>query len=74
MVRLSIVIITLNEECNIERCLQSVKAVADEIVVVSDVKCMEQGAVIDGWRFRSPWRSQEAEGQRYVHLYLHNSA
>lgn len=33
MVRLSVVIITLNEERNIERCLQSVKTVADEIVV-----------------------------------------
>jgi len=34
MVRLSVVIITLNEEKNIRRCLQSVKEVADEIVVV----------------------------------------
>ena len=33
MIRLSVVIITLNEERNIERCLQSVKTVADEIVV-----------------------------------------
>lgn len=34
MTPLSIVIITFNEEKNIERCLQSVQAVADEIVVV----------------------------------------
>jgi glycosyltransferase involved in cell wall biosynthesis len=34
MIRLSVVIITFNEEVNIERCLRSVKQVADEIVVV----------------------------------------
>lgn len=32
--KLSVVIITFNEERNIERCLQSVMAVADEVVVV----------------------------------------
>lgn len=32
--RLSVVIITFNEEKNLERCLQSVKQVADEIVVL----------------------------------------
>lgn len=34
MPEISAVIITLNEELNIERCLQSVKEIADEIVVV----------------------------------------
>jgi glycosyltransferase involved in cell wall biosynthesis len=34
MVKLSVVIITLNEEKNIERCLESVKGIADDIVVV----------------------------------------
>ena len=34
MHKLSVVIITLNEEENISRCLASVKAIADEIVVV----------------------------------------
>jgi glycosyltransferase involved in cell wall biosynthesis len=33
-INLSVVIITLNEERNIERCLSSVKGVADDIVVV----------------------------------------
>ncbi len=32
--KLSVVIITLNEEHNIERCIKSVRAVADEILVV----------------------------------------
>jgi len=34
MIKLSVVIITLNEERNIGRCLESVKSIADEIVVV----------------------------------------
>src|SRR5436853_6674743 len=34
MTPLSVVIITLNEERNIKRCLDSVKDVADEIIVV----------------------------------------
>ena len=31
---LSVVIITFNEEANISRCIESVKAVADEIIVL----------------------------------------
>ena len=34
MPKISVVVITLNEEANIGRCLDSVKEVADEIVVV----------------------------------------
>lgn len=34
MVKLSVVVITLNEERNIARCLSSVKDIADEIVVI----------------------------------------
>ena len=34
MVKLSVVIITYNEERNIGRCLESVRDIADEIVVV----------------------------------------
>lgn len=37
MIKLSVVIITLNEEKNIVRCLQSVKEIADEIVVVDSL-------------------------------------
>ena len=33
-IQLSVVVITFNEERNIERCLESVQKVADEIVVV----------------------------------------
>ena len=34
MIRLSVVIITFNEERNIERCIRSVQEVADEVIVV----------------------------------------
>ena len=34
MIKLSVVVITFNEEKNIARCLESVKGVADEIVIV----------------------------------------
>ena len=34
MPKLSVVIITHNEERNIERCLESVKVIADDIVIV----------------------------------------
>jgi glycosyltransferase involved in cell wall biosynthesis len=51
MPEVSVVIITLNEEQNIERCLQSVREVADEIVVVdsystdrTEAICLKFGA------------------------------
>ena len=34
MIKISVAIITYNEEDNITRCLQSVKGIADEIVVI----------------------------------------
>lgn len=37
MIKLSVVIITLNEERNIARCLESVQSVADEILVVDSL-------------------------------------
>ncbi|PWU01031.1 MAG: glycosyltransferase family 2 protein [Bacteroidetes bacterium] len=51
MPSISVVIITLNEEKNIRRCLESVKDIADEIVVVDSLStdqtkniCLEFGA------------------------------
>ena len=53
MAQLSVVIITFNEEKNIGRCLESVKAVADEIVVVDSLStdktkeiALSHGAVV----------------------------
>ncbi len=50
MIKLSVVIITLNEEKNIARCLDSVRSIADEIVVVDSCStdntkaiCIEKG-------------------------------
>jgi len=50
MIKLSAVIITLNEEKNIRRCLESLKPVADEIIVVDSLStdktkeiCLEFG-------------------------------
>jgi glycosyltransferase involved in cell wall biosynthesis len=51
MIRLSVVIITFNEEHNIGRCLDSIKEVADDIVVVDSFSkdrtneiCLQRGA------------------------------
>jgi glycosyltransferase involved in cell wall biosynthesis len=51
MPEISVVIVTLNEELNIERCLLSVKEIADEIVVVDSFStdrteeiCLRHGA------------------------------
>jgi glycosyltransferase involved in cell wall biosynthesis len=58
MALLSVVIITLNEERNIGRCLASVKDIADEIVVVDSLStdrteeiCKTFGAAV----YRRPW-------------------
>lgn len=52
-VRLSVVIITFNEEKNIARCLNSVKEVADDIVVVDSFSTDQTAAICDshGVRF-----------------------
>ena len=56
-VKLSVVIITLNEERNIERCLRSVQPVADEIVVLdsgsSDNTRFICELILSGTRFYS---------------------
>ena len=51
MQKLSVVVITLNEERNIKRCLESVRNIADEIIVVDSFStdatehiCKEMGA------------------------------
>ncbi len=51
MIKLSVVVITFNEEKNIARCLESVKGIADEIVIVDSFSkdrtmeiCLKYGA------------------------------
>jgi glycosyltransferase involved in cell wall biosynthesis len=46
MIALSVVIITYNEEKNIERCMDSVKAVADEIVVLDSFSTDQTAAIV----------------------------
>jgi len=60
MDKISVVIITLNEERIISRCLESVKEIADEIVVVDSFStdktieiCKSYGAKIDKHEFHS---------------------
>lgn len=57
-VKLSVVIITFNEEKNIERCISSVKAIADDITVVDSLSsdgtialCEKLGAVVHSQPF-----------------------
>lgn len=64
MIRLSVVIITLNEERNIERCLLSVKTVADEIVVADSFStdrtkeiCLLHGVTF----FENEWKGYAAQ-------------
>ncbi len=45
MVKLSVVIITFNEEKNIERCLLSVKKIADEVVVLDSFSTDNTAAI-----------------------------
>lgn len=58
MISLSVVIITFNEEKNIERCIDSVKDLADEVVVVDSFStdntkglCLSRGAKFIEHRF-----------------------
>jgi len=52
MIKLSVVIITLNEERNIGRCLESVKAVADEIVVVDSLSTDKTKEICEAHKVR----------------------
>ncbi len=47
MIKLSVVIITFNEEHNIERCLLSVKEIADEIVVLDSFSTDKTQAICE---------------------------
>ena len=52
MIKLSAVIITLNEEKNIGRCLESLKTVADEIVVVDSISTDKTRAICESYGVR----------------------
>lgn len=49
MIKLSVIIISLNEERNIERCLSSVKALADEIVILDSFSTDKTKEIAEGY-------------------------
>ena len=52
MIKLSVVIITFNEEKNIERCLKSAQSVADEILVVDSFSTDKTKEICDSFNVR----------------------
>ena len=52
MPKLSVVIITLNEEKNIARCLESVQEIADEIVVVDSFSTDRTEEICNSYNLR----------------------
>ncbi len=52
MIQLSVVIITFNEEKNVERCLRSVQGVADEIVVLDSFSSDRTRAICEQYGVR----------------------
>jgi glycosyltransferase involved in cell wall biosynthesis len=52
MIRLSVVVITLNEEKNLERCLQTVNYIADEILVVDSGSADQTLAIAEKYKAR----------------------
>ena len=51
MIKVSAVIITLNEEENIARCLQSLTSVADEILIVDSYSVDRTKAIAENLMF-----------------------
>ncbi len=51
-VKLSVVIITFNEERNIARCLDSIQDVADEIIVVDSFSIDQTASICAGYDLR----------------------
>lgn len=80
MIKLSAVIITLNEERNIGRCIQSLKSVADEIVVVDSLStdktkdiCRENGVrfiehAFEGYREQKNYAVSQATYEHILSL------
>ncbi len=52
MIKLSVVIITLNEEKNLARCLQSVLSIADEILVVDSFSTDKTNQIAESFKAR----------------------
>lgn len=80
MIKISSVIITLNEEQNIARCINSLKRVSDEIIVVDSFStdntveiCNELGARVlqrkfTGYRDQKQWAAEQAQNDFVLSL------
>ena len=70
MEKISVVIITYNEENSLERCLESVKPVADEIVILDSFSTdntvqigLDAGAVVHQQTFHGYKEQKNAAGR-----------
>lgn len=72
MIKLSVVIITLNEEKNIGRCLESLKGIADEIVVVDSLSTDKTKEICQ--KFDVRFVEQKFLGYRDQKNFAHNLA
>ncbi len=77
MYSLSVVIITFNEESNIDRCISSVKKVADEIIVLDSFStdetlaiAMSHGAIVHQEKFRGYIGQKNLAMQLASHDYI----
>ena len=64
MVRLSVVIITFNEERNLARCLDSVKDIADELVVIDSYSADKTVAIAQSYNARIIQHPFEGYGEQ----------
>lgn len=74
MQKISAIIITLNEERNIERCLQSLDKVADEIIVVDSFSTDKTKEICELYNvkfFPTEWKGY-AETKNYAHTLAEN--
>lgn len=77
MVKISAVIITYNEEKNITRCIDSIRAVSDEIVVIDSYSkdrtkeiCLAKGVTFIEHHFRSHIDQKNFAVTRATHQYI----
>jgi len=64
MISLAVVIITFNEEKNIMRCMQSVKSIADEIIVVDSFSTDRTGEIVNAAGGKFHLRTFEGYGDQ----------
>lgn len=72
MIKLSVVVITYNEEKNIARCLESVKEIADEIVVVDSLSTDKTREICE--RYGARFFEQKFLGYQDQKNFAHNLA